>query len=217
MCICFTNPRWGFYLLTHTWVPETNTYYGGRFWLPISHFSFPISHFSFPISHFSLLISYFSLPISRFYFRFRCHFLLPLSFPALSAGGVTSYFHFRLRRCRPVLASYFSLLTSYFSLLISYFSLLISYFSLLISYFSLLISYFSLLISYFSLPISRFYFRFRCHFLLPLSFPALSGFSLVVSRFLVLVSTTPCDIGTGARCFTFFDLPVERNQSGFWT
>ena len=101
--------------------------------------------------------------------------------------------------------------------LASYFSLLVSYFSLLVSYFSLLISYFSLLVSYFSLPISRFYFRFRCHFLLPLSFPALSGFSLVVSRFLVLVSTTPCDLGTGARCFTFFDLPVERNQSGFWT
>ena len=126
----------------------------------------------------------------------------------------------------PVLASYFSLLISYFSLLISYFSLLFltshflfltSHFLFLTSHFSFPISHFLFLTSCFSLPISRFYFRFRCHFLLPLSFPALSGFSRIVSRFLVLVSTTPCDLGTGARCFTFFDLPVERNQSGFCT
>ena len=79
------------------------------FSLLISYFSLLISYFSLLVSYFSLLISYFSLPISRFYFRFRCHFLLPLSFPALSAGGVTSYFHFRFRRC---LASHLSFLAS---------------------------------------------------------------------------------------------------------
>ena len=73
----------------------------------------------------------------------------------------------------------------------SHFLFLTSHFLFLISYFSLLISYFSLLISYFSLPISRFHFRFGCHFLLPLSFPALSGFSLVVYRFSFLVSVWP--------------------------
>ena len=82
---------------------------------PISHFSFPISHFSFPISHFLFLVSTFD-------------------------SGVTSYFHFRFRRC---LASHLSFLACRFSLLY--------------------------------------------------------------------------DLGTGARCSTFFDLPVGRNQSGFST
>ena len=156
---------------TFSWASDDVTrtswidYYGGRFWLPISHFSLPISHFSFLISHFLFLVSTFDY-------------------------GVTSYFRFRFRRCRPVLASYFSLLTSHFSFPISHFSLLTShflfltshflfltsrfllltshflfltsYFSFPISYFSFPISHFSFLISYFSLPISRFYFRLRC-------------------------------------------------------
>ena len=136
------------------------------------------------------------------------HFLF---LPTVAGSGfVFLTFHLHL-------ISYFSLLflSSHFP--ISHYSFPISHFSFLISHFSFPISHFLFLTSYFSLPISRFYFRFRCHFLLPISFPALSGSSLVVSCFLVLVSTTLCDLGTGARCFTFFDLPVGRNQSGFWT